>query len=244
MRLTFNFLRFSTLIAVLFICVTATLAQTTAFTYQGRFTDSTLPQPTNGSYEMQYKLFDASTVGTGSQVATTQTISSVQVVNGIFTVQIDFGGTVFRSVDIFVEIGVRPVGSVATFTVLAPRQQITTAPLAIRSRVSNKADDADALGGVPANQYVQTTDSRLADDRNPTAGSPNYIQNQAATAEVRNEKITGETATLEYLDETGKWKVMDFIKEGSDWKMTIPDAKTSTNTKPTEKIYDNSTNKN
>jgi hypothetical protein len=45
---------------------------------------------------------------------------------------------------------------------------------------------------------------------------------QAATAESRNEKITGDRATLEYLDEKGKWKPMDFVKEGNDWKLTIP----------------------
>ena len=49
-------------------------------------------------------------------------------------------------------------------------------------------------------------------------------QPQAATAAVRNEKITGDKATLEYTDEKGQWKTMDFVKEGSDWKMTLPNA--------------------
>ncbi len=47
---------------------------------------------------------------------------------------------------------------------------------------------------------------------------------QAATAETRNEKINGDTATLEYLDEKGGWKTMDFVKEGVEWKLTIPKA--------------------
>jgi hypothetical protein len=47
---------------------------------------------------------------------------------------------------------------------------------------------------------------------------------QAPTAEVRNEKITGNNATLEYLDEKGKWSLMSFVKEGDDWKMTLPHA--------------------
>jgi len=47
---------------------------------------------------------------------------------------------------------------------------------------------------------------------------------QAATAEVRSEKITGDTATLEFLDEKGKWSPMDFVKEGGEWKLTIPKA--------------------
>jgi len=48
---------------------------------------------------------------------------------------------------------------------------------------------------------------------------------QATTDETRNEKITGDTATLEYPDEKGKWKTMDFVKEGNDWKLTLPKAK-------------------
>ena len=45
---------------------------------------------------------------------------------------------------------------------------------------------------------------------------------QAKTAETRNEKIEGNKATLEYLDEKGSWSPMEFIKEGNDWKLTIP----------------------
>lgn len=47
---------------------------------------------------------------------------------------------------------------------------------------------------------------------------------QASTAEVRNEKITGDRAILEYKDEKGEWKEMDFEKEGSEWKLTLPKA--------------------
>ncbi|MEO8041980.1 MAG: hypothetical protein ABI646_05135 [Acidobacteriota bacterium] len=45
---------------------------------------------------------------------------------------------------------------------------------------------------------------------------------QAKTAETRNEKISGDRATIEYLDEDGKWKTMDFVKEGADWKLSLP----------------------
>ena len=47
---------------------------------------------------------------------------------------------------------------------------------------------------------------------------------QAASAETRNEKINGNRATLEYLDEKGKWVVMDFSKEGNEWKIDLPKA--------------------
>lgn len=44
---------------------------------------------------------------------------------------------------------------------------------------------------------------------------------QNPSNESRNEKITGNTATLEYLNEKGEWKSMDFIKESDGWKLTI-----------------------
>ena len=45
---------------------------------------------------------------------------------------------------------------------------------------------------------------------------------QAASAGTRNEKITGNRASLEYLDEKGKWVVMDFSKESGEWKIDLP----------------------
>jgi len=59
------------------------LAQTSSFTCQGRFTDGgTAP---NGTYEMQFRLFDASNAG--NQIGSTITNSAVTVSNGVFTVQ-------------------------------------------------------------------------------------------------------------------------------------------------------------
>jgi predicted lipid-binding transport protein (Tim44 family) len=56
---------------------------------------------------------------------------------------------------------------------------------------------------------------------------------QADTAEARNEKINGDKATIEYLDEEGKWRPMDFVKEDGMWKLTLavgdPEVETSGN---------------
>ena len=177
-----------------FACCGATAnAQTTQFTYQGRFTDSTVPQPTNGTYEMQFKAFDAAT--NGNQLAATITFPTIQVVNGIFTVTLDYGAQTFRGADVFLEIAARPAGSQNAFTVLNPRQKFTSAPFAIQSLNSvnalNASDSAN-LGGLPASNYTQNTDLRLADDRNPLAGSANYVQNQnAAVQPTANFNISG-----------------------------------------------------
>lgn len=47
---------------------------------------------------------------------------------------------------------------------------------------------------------------------------------QAVTAETRNEKIDGDKATIEYLDEKGEWGSIDFVKEDGVWKLTIDKA--------------------
>lgn len=47
-------------------------------------------------------------------------------------------------------------------------------------------------------------------------------QPQGPSDDSRNEKITGNTATLEYLNIKGDWHTMDFVKEDGKWKLTIP----------------------
>jgi len=44
---------------------------------------------------------------------------------------------------------------------------------------------------------------------------------QASTQQVRNEKIDGDHASIEYLDEKNNWQRMDFIREGGVWKMSM-----------------------
>lgn len=46
---------------------------------------------------------------------------------------------------------------------------------------------------------------------------------QGSTDSVRNETITGETATLEYLGPQDKWMPMYFVRQGDEWKLTLPE---------------------
>jgi hypothetical protein len=175
---------FILLILTLFSPASLVLAQTTTFTYQGRFTDG--GTAANGVYEMQFKLFDSPTVGAGNQISSTMTNSGVTVSSGVFTVPLDFGAAGFSGADRFLEIGVRLAGDVNPYTLLSPRQQLTSAVYAIRAGSTVTADaattattatNATQLGGVAAAQYIRTGDLRLTDSRTPTAGSSSYIQN-------------------------------------------------------------------
>jgi hypothetical protein len=163
-------------------------AQTTSFTYQGQLQDG--GSPANGSYDLQFGLFDALT--NGNQAASTLIIQDVTVTSGIFSVSLDFGQA-FPGASRWLEIAVRPGASTGSFTTLSPRQPITSTPYAITSLNASSAviaTNATQLGGVAANQYVLTTDSRLSNARPPTAGSTDYIQN-TTSPQAANFNISG-----------------------------------------------------
>lgn len=44
---------------------------------------------------------------------------------------------------------------------------------------------------------------------------------QASTEQIRNEKINGDRASIEYLDENNEWQPMDFVREDGVWKMSL-----------------------
>ncbi len=120
--------------------ITVAPALGTAFTYQGRLTNG--GNPANGQYDFQFKLYAAASGG--SQVGSTLTKSNVQVSNGLFTVQIDFGN-VFNGQRQWLEVAVRPAGS-GSYTTLSPRQELTAAPNALYSLGAPWS----GLAGVPA----------------------------------------------------------------------------------------------
>ena len=66
-------------------------AQGSAFTYQGRLTDS--GSPANGNYDLRFTLYDAISGGTILGGPVTNTV--VGVSNGLFTVVLDFGAGPF-----------------------------------------------------------------------------------------------------------------------------------------------------
>lgn len=143
-RLNFGRFGFAVAVPSLFLCLAASaLAQSSTFTYQGRLTDG--GTPASGTYDLQFKLYDALTAGNQLPVGSpiTSTKSAVLVTNGVFTVQLDFTAAAFPGADRFLEIGVRHPGD-PTFTTLLPRQQLTASPYAIHSLAA-------------ANQSVATT---------------------------------------------------------------------------------------
>src|SRR5436853_6756120 len=112
-----------TIVLAMSLGATTARAQTSSFTYQGRLTDG--GAAANGNYDLQFALFDS--LSGGAQVGSTQTLNTVAVSNGVFTVGLDFGPSSFSSASRFLEISARPSGA-GSFTLLTPRQPVPATP--------------------------------------------------------------------------------------------------------------------
>lgn len=174
----------------------AAVAQTSEFTFQGKLNDQNAAA--NGVYDLSFKLYDSSSLQIGSTLAR----DDVQVSNGTFTVTLDFGASAFDGSQRMIEISVRPGSSSGAFTVLSPKQTISSTPYAVKSLKAASADtatNATQLGGTSASQFVQTNDARMTDARNPLPGSGSYIQNGTALQTTSNFNISGNGLVGGYL---------------------------------------------
>lgn len=132
----------------------STLAQTTSlsstFTYQGNLSNSS--GAVNSPCDFQFSLFDAAASGT--QIGSTLNRLNTAVTNGVFSVQLDFGGTAFDGTDRYLSIALRcPAGS-GGYTTLTPRQSLTPTPYALGLyglAVEQNATSPNLIGGFKAN---------------------------------------------------------------------------------------------
>lgn len=114
----------------------------TAFTYQGLLSQS--GTEVTDACDFEFRAFDAAT--NGVQVGPTLTFDGVganpqppDVVDGLFTVDLDFGAGVFDGNPRFLEIAVRCPSGAGSYTTLEPRQPISPAPYAIRATQADSA---------------------------------------------------------------------------------------------------------
>ncbi|RMD83290.1 MAG: hypothetical protein D6815_06990 [Candidatus Dadabacteria bacterium] len=116
----------------------------TGFTYQGQLTENGLP--TNGTVDLAFSLW--TTAKSGDPVGSTVVIEDVPVVNGLFSVGLDFGADALSGSARFLEVAVRhphdPTDT-APFTTLSPRQALTGTPYAVQTR-GLFVDDAGNVG--------------------------------------------------------------------------------------------------
>ena len=74
-------------LAIVALSATTSLAQSTAFTYQGQLKNA--GQPAAGLHDFRFALYDAASGG--AQVGTIQCVDNILVSDGLFTAAIDFG---------------------------------------------------------------------------------------------------------------------------------------------------------
>jgi len=139
-------------VAALALSARPALAQSTALTYQGRLTDA--GAPAEGLYDLRFRLFDATEAG--RQVGETLCADDVDVVDGLFTVILDFDQQFATPQERHLEIEVRRdtglnCNNASGFAILSPRQELTAAPRATHAR---SAFSLAASDGLPLNAVV------------------------------------------------------------------------------------------
>ena len=121
-----------------------------AFTYQGRLLDDNIAA--DGFYDMQFKLFNAPTEGT--QLGPTNDADNFELIDGYFSIRLDFGSDVFNYEGRWLQIAVRPEGNMDPYTTLSPRQRITPSPYTIETVVRIQQLEAE-------NDQLQSTVAQL-----------------------------------------------------------------------------------
>jgi hypothetical protein len=197
---------------------TALAQGATAFTYNGKLNASGVPA--NGSYDLRFTLYDASTNG---DVMGALTNTATGVSDGLFLVTLDFGG-VFSGSNYWLEVAARTNGSGA-FSVLSPRQPILPTPYAI---YSNKAGVANSANSVPASSIVGTV---------PLAQLPgNVVTNGEDMAELSGTfngdlygNVFGNFFGVVYGDYAGNGNLLVNLDASNLSLGTVPDVRLSTN---------------
>ncbi|MCC6650785.1 MAG: hypothetical protein IT348_06520 [Candidatus Eisenbacteria bacterium] len=117
-------------IALFFLCMAAVAFAVpvgTHFTYQGKLQKDAAPY--SGAADMVFRLYDDP--GAGNQIGADVTLAGVTLAEGLFTVELDFGG-VFDGTALWLEVQVLTDGE-AEYTTLAPRQLLAATPYALHA---------------------------------------------------------------------------------------------------------------
>lgn len=161
---------------------------TTAFTYQGQLRDG--GTNANGAYTMIFRLYDAGT--NGNLVVATAITNNLNLFNGLFSVNLDFGGTAFNGAARWLDITVTN-GAVAQ--TLWPRVQVMPSPYALFAAVAGTVTNG-AIGNaqLSANAIASTniqggaiTSTQLAFG---AVANSNLAVNAVATTNIQNGAVT------------------------------------------------------
>ena len=150
------------------------------FAYQGRLGQD--GDPVDGQVDLNFKLFDAAMGGV--QRGATLSRENVTVVDGTFTVLLDFGVDAFDGDKLWIEVEVRNPAGTGGFTPLAPRQPVTATPYAFQA-LSPDGHSLDAADGDPQDVLVVDPDGHVGIGEVSTNSDLN-IQSDGANPMILN----------------------------------------------------------
>ncbi len=208
------------LLTVLPVGVAATES---SFTYQGQLKEGTAP--VTDTCDFQFKLWNA--VTGGQQQGMTETASGVEVHNGLFSAQLDFGVAVFNGEARWLQVLVRCSAGSNFYTTLAPREPITAAPYSVHTRGIH-VDGAGnvGIGTLAPGARLEVADTR-ASARLTSSGSTgslldlrNTNKDPSSLGTIAFGHLSATIAKIEYT-----WSGMDFGAARSTWMRLTPQGK-------------------
>ncbi len=179
----------------------------TAFTFQGQLHDNGVLA--SGSYDLEFTAYDAKTGG--NQIGSKNTLSDTSVINGIFTVTLDFG--VLLTHTTWLEIAIRTAGVTENYTQLSPRIQVTPAPL------SNHATLADNIPWSGISQVPVDFADNVDNDTTYAAGTGLLLSGTTLFADTSylQRRVSGTCivgSAIRAISSTGQVTCGNFISSG------------------------------
>ena len=171
------------------ITVTEPNSAGTVFTYQGRLNERS--NPAEGIYDLEFNIYRSINADIPFGMVNKENIT---VNAGIFTVELDFGSEVFNGDARWLEIGVR-AGDLAdpnVYTMLSPRQEITSTPYAIYAANADRLDGMEASAFMEAGGIKQLVqDFVVASGESVTAGDVvSYLNGYVQKGNIPGDGIT------------------------------------------------------
>lgn len=178
----------------------------TAFTYQGSLEE--LGAAVTGNFDFRFGLWDAPAAGTQAGAAIDYDaggLGTVEVEDGLFSVELDFGPGIFTGDPLWLEISVRTEdpADLAPYTLMDPRVALLPVPYSIRAASAGMADLATDV----INDAV--------DDADPDPG--NEIQDLTLAADLLG--LTGSAVSVNltpYLDNTDDQNLFSVLSSGNN----------------------------
>ena len=179
-----SFFLCAAILAALLAAPRIAAAQGNAFTYQGVLNNS--GSPVNGTYDLSFGLFTSSS---GGAATVTLTNANVAVSDGLFTTTLDFGTAFTNGTPFWIEIG---VGTNLTnaFSILTPRQPVTSTPYAITAK--------NLTGNIPLSQLQGAV---LTNSQTGVTLTGTFTGNGAGLGSLNASSVTSGTLADNFLSQ-------------------------------------------